>query len=87
MKHLDSSTWYCYHDDKLVKRWRNLQTRQTLSQGKRVSQDCPLNKDEIRAYVTKGAVTAVVKIRNERKFDLHNAKALLDTARGNPFHH
>jgi hypothetical protein len=49
--------------------------------GKRVGAKCPLNRDEIRAYVTIGAVAAVKLIRENRGCELREALALLNEAR------
>ena len=53
----------------------------TIRQGKRVSSDCPLRRDEIRKYVADGPIAAVKLIRSNRSCTLHEALSLLNQAR------
>jgi hypothetical protein len=71
-----------YHEDRLVRRFRPVEWGKPSFHGKRVSKDCPLNKAEVRAYVTGGALAAIKLIATGRNIGLREAKDLLDKARG-----
>lgn len=70
-----------YHDDKLVKRYRK-KGCPIISVGKRVAKSCPLTRDEIRAYVKDGAISAVKKIMDNRGLRLSESWNLLKIAMG-----
>ena len=75
--------WFKYYEDWLVERYYASGERKKLAfKGKRVSKDCPLTREEIRAYVKQGPVECVVMIRDRLHCSLREAKDLLDTTRG-----
>ena len=68
-------------NDRLVIRWWDRQRKHLYFQGKRVGKSCPLTREEVRAYVTKGAITCVRVIRQTRGLSLRDALDLLNSAR------
>lgn len=56
-------------------------TTRAFRRGKRVPSNCPLTREEIREYVTKGTVAAVKLIRTNRNYGLREALDLLNSAR------
>lgn len=72
-------------NDKLVIRVRDKSNGKIISQGKRTGKDCPLTRDEIRAYVELGPVAAVLAISEGRNIPRGRALDLLCQARDYPF--
>jgi hypothetical protein len=64
MKNLNNN-WKIYENNRFVIRWYNINTRETLYQGKRQRNDCPLTKAELSTYTTKGTA-ALLKMVRER---------------------
>jgi hypothetical protein len=60
---------------------RLVMVKNNIRRGKRVGADCPLTRDEIRAYVEHGSVAAVKTIRANRLCSLRTALDLLNCAR------
>ncbi len=75
--------------DRLLQVWYDPKTGRRFAQGKRVSRDCPLTREEIRAYVESGGniVRAVQFIKDTRRISLAAAKELIDSARRPAFLH
>lgn len=62
------------YEDRLVQSWRERETGRKGKRGKRVSRDCPLAREEIRAYVKgDGAVSCIKAIRDHRGMSLQEA--------------
>lgn len=80
MKYIEYSPHNEVLNDKLVIRRRD-KNGVVISQGKRVGKDCPLSRDEIRAYVELGTVKAIARIRENRDCSLREAITLLNKAR------
>lgn len=80
MKHL-SCEWVMYSDDRLVRRWRNLWTRQIVWQRKRVSKKCELSEEVRKVYAENGTFKAVALLRNLESLSWTDALAKLDKAR------
>lgn len=68
-------------EDRLVRRFYWDDGTQTYH-GKRVGKDCPLTREEVRAYVERGVLAAVVEIKDRRGCSLVEAARLLRQVAG-----
>lgn len=71
-----------YFEDHLVRRFRDETSKQISYHGKRVPNNCPLTREEIRTYVKIGPIMCIRLIRDRLNCSIKEAKDLLDSVRG-----